>query len=98
MIIELCLAPKSNTAYSALDAAIRDIENGNTGNLPEHLRTNSRTYKYPHEYPNCFVKQQYLPDRLKGRNYYRGKASSNYEKQLVEAYQKFYYLQNGKKN
>lgn len=70
LVTEMALSPKSNSAHLALDAALADIENGNTGNLPEHLRTNSTTYKYPHDYPNHWVKQQYLPDAIRNKKYY----------------------------
>ena len=71
LVTEMALSPKSNSAHIALDEALADIENGNTGNLPEHLRTNSVTYKYPHDYPNHWVKQQYLPDKIKNKRYYK---------------------------
>lgn len=76
-IIELALSPKSNSAYSALNEAIMDIEKGNTGNVPNHIKTNSKDYKYPHDYPNSYVKQQYLPDKLKNRVYYKPKNNKN---------------------
>lgn len=70
LVVEMALSPKSNSAHVALDAALADIENGNTGNLPIHLKTNSPLYKYPHNYPNSWVKQQYLPDNIKNKKYY----------------------------
>ena len=70
-VIELALSPKSNSAYLALDAAINDINKGNTGNVPNHIKTTAKDYKYAHDYPNHIVKQQYLPDNLKGKRYYR---------------------------
>ena len=76
-IIELALSPKSNSAYLALDKAISDIESGNTGNVPNHIKTTSKDYKYPHDYPNSYVKQQYLPDKLKNRVYYEPKNNKN---------------------
>lgn len=76
-IIELALSPKSNSAYLALDKAIADIESGNTGNVPNHIKTTSKDYKYPHDYPNSYVKQQYLPDKLKNRVYYEPKNNKN---------------------
>jgi len=69
-VIEMALSPKSNSAYLALDAAINDINKGNTGNVPNHIKTTSRDYKYAHDYPNHIVKQQYLPDNLKNKRYY----------------------------
>ncbi len=76
-IIELALSPKSNSAYLALDKAMQDIEKGNTGNVPNHIKTTSKDYKYPHDYPNSYVKQQYLPDKIKNRVYYEPKNNKN---------------------
>ena len=70
IVTEMALSPKSNSAYSAIAAAISDINAGNVGRVPEHIRTSSRTYKYPHNYPNYWIEQEYLPDNLKGRKYY----------------------------
>lgn len=81
VVTEMALSPKSNSAHIALDAAIEDIERGNTGNLPAHLKTNSKTYLYPHNYPNSWVKQQYLPDNIKNRVYYKPK-NNKYEENL----------------
>ena len=73
MVIELALSPKSNSAHTALDLAIKDIENGNTGKVPSHINASAFGYKYPHDYPNNYVVQQYLPDELVGRKYYKPK-------------------------
>lgn len=81
IVVEMALSPKSNSAHIALDQAISDIENGNTGNLPVHLKTNSPLYKYPHDYPNSWVKQQYLPDNIKNKKYYQPK-NNKYEDNL----------------
>lgn len=70
VVAEMALSPKSVSAYNAINEAINDIRKGSTGNLPEHLRTNSKTYKYPPLYENSFVEQQYLPDNIKDRVYY----------------------------
>lgn len=88
VVIELALSPKSNSGHLALDGAIQDIRKGNTGNVPNHIKTNSMDYKYPHNYPNSWVKQQYLPEKLKGRKYYRPKLTSKYERALKEIYDK----------
>ena len=77
----MALSPKSNSAHIALDAALTDIENGTTGNLPEHLKTNSPLYKYPHDYPNSWVAQQYLPDNIKNKKYYQA-GKNKYEQNL----------------
>ncbi len=93
MVIEMALSPKSNSAHLALDEALADIEKGNTGNVPNHIKTNSTTYKYPHDYKSAFVKQQYLPDKLKGKHYYHPK-DLGYEKNLKNFYE---YLEERKK-
>ena len=70
--ILLATSPKSNSAESAIDAALADIEAGKGRNLPSHLQSPLfKGYKYPHSYPNHYVKQQYLPDDLTDRQYYR---------------------------
>ncbi len=76
-VIELALSPKSNSAYLALDSALNDINKGNTGNVPNHIKTSSKDYKYAHDYPNHVVKQQYLPDNLIGRRYYKPGPNKN---------------------
>lgn len=96
MVIELALSPKSNSGHLALDEALADLDRGNTGNVPNHIKTNSRDYKYPHDYPNSFVKQQYLPDNLKDRKYYQPKTTSKYEQSLKSVYDKIEFLQKTK--
>ena len=81
IVTELALSPKSNSAHVALDLALNDIRKGNTGNVPNHIKTNSPDYKYPHDYPNHWVKQQYLPDNIKDRKYYKPRIN-NYENNL----------------
>ena len=76
-VIELALSPKSNSAIMAIDNALNDINKGNTGNVPNHIKTTSPDYKYPHNYPNHIVKQQYLPDNLKGKRYYIAQDNQN---------------------
>ena len=88
MIIEMALSPKSNSGHIALDNALNDIYKGNIGNIPDHIKTNSKDYKYPHNYPNSYVKQEYLPKELKGKKYYIPKETSNYEKSLKSVYEK----------
>ena len=70
VVCEMALSPKSNSAHLALDNALNDIRKGTTGNVPDHIKTSSLTYKYPHDYPNSWVEQQYLPDNLKNKKYY----------------------------
>lgn len=81
LVTEMALSPKSNSGISAIDAALADIEKGNTGNLPKHIKTNSPLYKYPHNYPNSWVEQQYLPDNIKNRKYYQPR-NNKYEDNL----------------
>ena len=82
VIVEMALSPKSNSAYVALDLALNDIRSGSTGNVPNHIKTNSKDYKYPHNYKNAYVKQQYLPDNIKDRRYYKARTTSKYETSL----------------
>ena len=87
MVIDLALSPKSNAGEMAINEAMKDIEEGNTGNVPNHIKTNSFDYKYPHNYPHAFVKQQYLPDKIKNRKYYTPKETSKYERDLKKVYE-----------
>ena len=67
----LATAPKSNSAESAIDAAMADVEAGMGREFPKHLQSPLfKGYKYPHMYPNHYVEQQYLPDDLVGKVYY----------------------------
>ena len=69
--ILLATAPKSNSAESAIDAAMADVEAGLGREFPKHLQSPLfKGYKYPHSYPNHYVEQQYLPDDLLGKRYY----------------------------
>ena len=80
-VITLATAPKSNSVICAIDDAMADIESGNTGNIPDHLKDGhygganklgrAVGYKYPHDFDNNYVSQQYLPDNIKDRKYYR---------------------------
>ena len=83
VVIELALSPKSNSAEASIDKALNDIRSGNTGNVPSHLKPNSKDYIYPHNYPNSYVKQQYLPDKIKNNTYYFPRNNKN-EKILKE--------------
>ena len=95
IVAEMALSPKSNTAHVALDKAIEDIEAGNVGNVPNHIKTSSTEYKYPHDYKGAYVVQQYLPDKLKNKKYYTPK-DIGYEKQIKEIYTKLENLKNKK--
>ena len=69
--ILLATAPKSNSAYMAVNMAAADIEQGMGRNIPTHLQSPLfKGYKYPHDHPNHYVHQQYLPDDIKNKHYY----------------------------
>ncbi len=86
VVTEMALSPKSNSAYLAIDAALNDIRTGNTGNVPNHIKTSSTTYKYPHDYKNDWVYQEYLPENLKNRKYYN-KKNNKYEDNINKLWQ-----------
>ena len=98
-VIELALSPKSNTAISSIDAALSDVRQGRSGNIPSHLQDahyqgaqklgRGTNYQYPHNYPNHWVKQQYLPDTLKHTQYFHPDPTSKFEEALKEQYKKF---------
>lgn len=81
VVLEMALSPKSNSSENAIDNALNDIRSGSTGEVPEHIKTSSTNYKYPHDYPKYWVKQQYLPDNVKNKKYYYPKRSK-YEDSL----------------
>lgn len=93
-IILLATAPKSNSAESAIDAAIQDLRSCDALDFPRHLQNKhfdgngaavvGQDYKYPHDYKNHYVKQQYLPDALAGHIYY--KYGDNKQEQSALAY------------
>ncbi|MCR2820499.1 replication-associated recombination protein A [Lederbergia panacisoli] len=97
-VIELCLSPKSNSAISAIDEALADIQAGLSGEVPLHLKDahykgakalgRGIDYKYPHDYENGWVKQQYLPDKLKNKQYYKPKQTGKFEQALASIYEK----------
>ena len=75
----MATSPKSNSGHIALDAALADVQKGRGGTFPRHLQNvhadtftqeRSQGYLYPHDYPNHWVAQQYLPDDLAGTHYY----------------------------
>jgi len=70
--VMLATAPKSNSAYNAINEAAEDIHKGLGGEIPVHLRSPQfKGYKYPHEYPDHYVKQDYLPADIRHKTYYR---------------------------
>ena len=79
LVIEICLSPKSNSAICAINGALRDVETGKIYPIPNHIRDNNyksatklnhKGYEYPHDYGG-YVKQQYLPNELKNKKYYK---------------------------
>ncbi len=93
VITEMALSPKSNSAHTAGDEALNDIRKGTTGNVPNHIKTSSTTYLYPHNYPNSYVKQDYLPKELLGKKYYHPK-NNRYEINLNRIHEE---MKGGKK-
>ncbi len=92
VVIDLALSPKSNSAYLAMDAALADLRKSGNLSIPRHLRDdhykgskelgNAQDYLYPHHYPEKWVKQQYLPDKLLGKNYFSANETGRYERAL----------------
>lgn len=93
-VILLATAPKSNSAYMAINTALEDIRTTECGDIPRQLQNKhydgedaavkGQFYKYPHDYPNHYVEQQYLPDPIKDRVYY--KYGDNKSEQAAYAY------------
>ncbi len=93
----VALAPKSNSAYVAIDAAISDVRHKDCGQVPDHLKDShysgasklghGKAYKYAHNYPNGYVKQQYLPTPLGDATYYKG-IKRGTEEQLLHDWEK----------
>ncbi len=91
-VIEMALSPKSNSAYEAINLAMADVENGLSGQVPDHLKElhvksaekgqAAEGYKYPHNYPHAYVSQQYLPDELLGKRYFNPKPTAVFEENL----------------
>lgn len=96
-VTDLSLSPKSNTSYRAINAAFSDIRSGKTGPVPDHLKDSHYSgaskmgrgvgYKYPHDYPHHWVKQEYLPDNLRGRQYFDAQPTGKYEEAIAHFYQ-----------
>lgn len=93
-VILVCRSPKSNSGHNAIVEAMEDVQAGRTGPVPRNLQNRhydgadaaqkGQHYLYPHEYPNHWVPQQYLPDALSGRVYYH--PGENKNEQAYEAY------------
>ena len=77
VVIEMALSPKSNSAEASIDRALNIIETMDTGNVPSHLKNPSPDYKYPHNYKNSYVKQQYLPDKIMNVKIYQPRDNKN---------------------
>lgn len=102
-VIDLCLSPKSNSALTAIDSALTDIESGNYGEIPAHLRDahykgasnlgRGKDYLYPHNFAHDWVAQQYLPDKIKTKEYYQPKQNGRYETALEEQYRRLNKMQ-----
>ncbi len=96
-VIELCLSPKSNSAISAIDSALSDIRKGKSGEVPAHLKDahyqgaaelgRGVEYKYPHDHESGWVKQDYLPDRIKNARYYQPKKTGKFEQAIGQVYE-----------
>ncbi|MEE1002847.1 MAG: replication-associated recombination protein A [Acutalibacteraceae bacterium] len=79
-VVLVAISPKSNSAYNAINSAYEDVSTGNTGPIPRQLQNKhfdsaevenkGQFYKYPHDFKNHYVAQQYLPDKIKNRKYY----------------------------
>ena len=93
-VVMVCNAPKSNSAYMGINLAMQDVKNGRTGPVPRQLQNmhydgednqnKGQFYLYPHDYENHYVKQQYLPDEIRNRVYYR--YGDNKNEQAFKAY------------
>jgi putative ATPase len=91
--ILLATSPKSNSGATAISTALADVRAGKSGDIPRHLKNvhadgadvkSVEKYKYPHDYPNHYVPQQYLPDELKNIRYYE--YGDNKTEQAARAY------------
>ena len=87
VVIEMALSPKSNSAEVAIDTALQIISSTSSGNVPNHIKNGNPEYKYPHNYKNSYVKQQYLPDNVKNAKIYHPRDNKN-EKILKEVMDK----------
>ena len=93
VVIDLALSPKSNSAILAIDGALSDLRKKGHLPIPRHLRDghyagsqdlgNAQGYLYPHDFPEKWVKQQYLPDSLQSSRYYKGNQTGKYERALL---------------
>lgn len=77
IVIEMALSPKSNSGITAIDKAIDVANNVDYGDVPSYLKSPYTGYLYPHNYKNDYVKQQYLPDKIKNIKFYTPKDNKN---------------------
>ena len=92
-VVDLATSPKSNSTYLAIDKALADLDNLTSMSIPPHilnkeLKSGKYEYKYPHDYKNGYVKQQYMPDELLGKKYYNPKDTGSYERAIIEYFKK----------
>ncbi len=87
-VIDLATSPKSNSAYIAIDKATADLAELTSMQIPKHILNKEikggANYKYPHDFPNGYVNQQYMPDALVGKIYYEAKDTGAYERGIKE--------------
>ena len=83
VVIEMALSPKTNSSVIAIDKALDAVANLDTGDIPSYLKSPYNGYLYPHNYKNDYVKQQYLPDKIKNIKFYTPKENKN-EKTLKD--------------
>ena len=88
-VVDLATSPKSNSTYLGINEALADLEKMTSMKIPPHilnkeLKSGKYEYKYPHDYKNGYVKQQYLPDELLGKKYYNPKDTGSYERGIIE--------------
>lgn len=105
VVIELCLSPKSNSGISAVDSALEQVRAGGTGEVPDHLKDahykgasklgHGTNYLFPHDYPQDWVAQQYLPERIKNAQYFHPKKNGRFEQALGNQY---WQLKNAQRN
>jgi len=89
IVVDMALSPKSNTGYLALDQALEDYQNMDTGSLPSHavnreIAKDPSIYHYPHDDVNSINDQTYLPDKIRDKTYFHPKKESTYEKALAD--------------
>ena len=88
-VIDLALSPKSNSAESAIDNALNDLKENGEHEIPKNIlnreiKGNSSLYKYPHDYPNDIVYQEYMPKEIRDHTYYFAKETGKYEKAIKQ--------------